>query len=613
MSHTTPNVALFIDADNISAHFVHKIIGTLSTHGNIIVRRVYANWSKPLAGWQQAITENAMVAIQQFDHLSGKNSSDMAMTVDVLEWLYTKNIDVFCLVSSDRDFTPLCLKLREAGKTVIGMGNQNSSKALVASCNDFHYLVKEQPIATPQSHKGVSSTNTNKNYQNPNNSKKVITLIHELIENKATDGWLNVATLGQELNNRKISIKLYGYQRVSDFAKALDDFEVKYEGTTYYIGKRAPRVNTSLAMINEFANEDSLVSVYDAVALAKDTGLTNAISTAIAIYQKDGLANLAEVEGYLADFFGITSEKYGYPSLIDLLKNLTMFDVIKQDGVYYAKDMRFVDEEANTNQSTKHENTKYSSEQLQNDTTLITTINHAIAKHLYSGAWAKMADVGTALKEKEISAKAYGYKNLSELLKTIGVYELGTKNDHSCVKHPHPDTIELAPVIHKKEEWAKPSEVMGETVDEVADKATENSETLHDKSGHDNNDNVHKNTHESAEAINQIQENHEYIDDNQEIMDENTHESESEDADNSEDEEEYTIDGDEFHSVVIATLDRLKNDEGWVSLTSVGSAIKKAFGVGSHDLGYRTFADFFANFEEYELQKINRIWYIRQR
>lgn len=81
MSHTTPNVALFIDADNISAHFVHKIIGTLSTHGNIIVRRVYANWSKPLAGWQQAITENAMVAIQQFDHLSGKNSSDMGSAI----------------------------------------------------------------------------------------------------------------------------------------------------------------------------------------------------------------------------------------------------------------------------------------------------------------------------------------------------------------------------------------------------------------------------------------------------------------------------------------------------------------------------------------------------
>ena len=44
------------------------------------------------------------------------------MIIDAMDLLYSSNLDGFCIVSSDSDFTRLAARLREAGKLVIGMG-----------------------------------------------------------------------------------------------------------------------------------------------------------------------------------------------------------------------------------------------------------------------------------------------------------------------------------------------------------------------------------------------------------------------------------------------------------------------------------------------------------
>ncbi|WP_314927921.1 NYN domain-containing protein [Aeromonas piscicola] len=55
----------------------------------------------------------------------GKNATDMALVIDVMDVmdvLYTKDVDVICLVSSDCDFTPLVTRCLADGKFVIGFG-----------------------------------------------------------------------------------------------------------------------------------------------------------------------------------------------------------------------------------------------------------------------------------------------------------------------------------------------------------------------------------------------------------------------------------------------------------------------------------------------------------
>ena len=60
--------------------------------------------------------------MQQFAYTTGKNATDSALIIDAMDLLYTGNLDGFCLVSSDSDFTKLASRLRESGKTVYGFG-----------------------------------------------------------------------------------------------------------------------------------------------------------------------------------------------------------------------------------------------------------------------------------------------------------------------------------------------------------------------------------------------------------------------------------------------------------------------------------------------------------
>jgi uncharacterized LabA/DUF88 family protein len=61
---------------------------------------------------------------------SGKNSSDVRLTIDAMDILYSDihNVDAFFLISSDSDFAPLASRLRMAGKKVV------SSNPFVLPC-----------------------------------------------------------------------------------------------------------------------------------------------------------------------------------------------------------------------------------------------------------------------------------------------------------------------------------------------------------------------------------------------------------------------------------------------------------------------------------------------
>ena len=62
------------------------------------------------------------------------------MIIDAMDILYTGNVDGFCIVSSDSDFTRLASRLREAGMWVVGMGERKTPPAFIAACNKFKYL-----------------------------------------------------------------------------------------------------------------------------------------------------------------------------------------------------------------------------------------------------------------------------------------------------------------------------------------------------------------------------------------------------------------------------------------------------------------------------------------
>ena len=130
--------ALLIDSDNVSAKYIDTIFDELADRGMVTVRRIYGDWARSVNGWNRAtLLRNSIVPIQQFAYTQGKNATDSAMIIDAMDLLYTGNLDGFCLVSSDSDFTRLAERLREAGKEVVGMGENKTPEAFVKACTSF--------------------------------------------------------------------------------------------------------------------------------------------------------------------------------------------------------------------------------------------------------------------------------------------------------------------------------------------------------------------------------------------------------------------------------------------------------------------------------------------
>ena len=134
-------LAILIDADNISPKYVKVILDEAASFGVAACKRIYGDWSDVrLKSWKDALLNNSIIPIQQYSYTTGKNATDSAMIIDAMDLLYSGNLDGFCIVSSDSDFTRLAARLREAGKLVIGMGESKALGPFVKACDQFKYL-----------------------------------------------------------------------------------------------------------------------------------------------------------------------------------------------------------------------------------------------------------------------------------------------------------------------------------------------------------------------------------------------------------------------------------------------------------------------------------------
>ncbi|CAN7232195.1 NYN domain-containing protein [Variovorax paradoxus] len=129
-------VMLLIDADNVSADVIEQAVQrTLAEHGAVHVRRAYCNAETALK--QQALFKR--LSVRPMVNLSaGKNSTDIALAVDALDLVIAERPDVVVLVSSDSDFAPLVIRLREKGCRVCGLGQQGKTgEETVAVYDEF--------------------------------------------------------------------------------------------------------------------------------------------------------------------------------------------------------------------------------------------------------------------------------------------------------------------------------------------------------------------------------------------------------------------------------------------------------------------------------------------
>ncbi|MFK5894092.1 MAG: NYN domain-containing protein [Pseudomonadota bacterium] len=213
-------IALFIDADNAPAAKIDIILSELARYGVVNIRRAYGNWKNPcIKSWEDVLHEYAIQPIQQFDLTKGKNATDIALVIDAMDILYTKNVDTICLVSSDCDFTPLVTRALADGKFVIGFGERKAPMAFVNSCSKFLYLDdienEEKPIR--------------KRKPSIKSDTKLMNMLRQAIEaSEDDDGWANLSSIGNHISNHaSFDQRNYGFKKISDIFAAIDLFEMK--------------------------------------------------------------------------------------------------------------------------------------------------------------------------------------------------------------------------------------------------------------------------------------------------------------------------------------------------------------------------------------------------
>lgn len=128
----------FVDGDNICAKDYEPVIREIgSTYGEILIKRVYGDWTTPhMNKWKDVLAREPATIYQQFR--SGKNATDTRIIMDAIELMINNtNINTFCIVSTDADFYGLALRLRENGKYVIGVGKEQSKSIWQEACDKF--------------------------------------------------------------------------------------------------------------------------------------------------------------------------------------------------------------------------------------------------------------------------------------------------------------------------------------------------------------------------------------------------------------------------------------------------------------------------------------------
>lgn len=231
MDELKQKIALFIDADNAPASKFEDVLSEVANYGVVTIRKAYGNWKSPtLKAWEDLLHEYAIQPIQQYDLTKGKNASDIALVIDAMDVMYTKQIDVMCFVSSDCDFTPMVTRALAEGKVVLGFGERKTPSAFVNACSKFLFLDQEKEI-----------TKTAVKPKNIKSDSKLINLLRQAIEaTEDEDGWAMLGPVGSNISNKtSFDTRNYGFKNLSSLFKAIDLFELKRGPGNSYLVRNA--------------------------------------------------------------------------------------------------------------------------------------------------------------------------------------------------------------------------------------------------------------------------------------------------------------------------------------------------------------------------------------
>lgn len=214
-----PNIALLIDSDNASHQGIDAVLTVLAELGQVNIRRAYGNWRKTsLKGWVDKMHRYGIEPQQQFDMTKGKNATDMKMTIDAMDMMYRGRVHGFGIMSSDSDFMPLAMRIRQDGYPVYGFGSAKTPEAFRQACTrfiDVDALIRvEKEERRTETRDGALDND-------------LLQLLFDAYNASKRDerGFAKLSEVGQRAGNRSsFDTRNYGYSRLIDLIEDVPNF-----------------------------------------------------------------------------------------------------------------------------------------------------------------------------------------------------------------------------------------------------------------------------------------------------------------------------------------------------------------------------------------------------
>lgn len=236
--------ALLIDAENTTVEYLDYIFKELREYGIITYKRMYGDFTDDrMRKWNEKALEYAIVPIQQPRYNNAKNCADIMLVIDAMDILFENNVDGFCIVSSDSDFTRLVNRLSDAGMKVIGMGKSDASKTLKAACTEYKNI---EAIFNEEIAEKEASLTDKEGKIVVTDLEEIIDVIKEIVQNSKNQGKkVGLGGLKSQLQRTYTDFdeRNYGYNTMTQFIDDMKEFVLYQEGHSNYVTANIKKID----------------------------------------------------------------------------------------------------------------------------------------------------------------------------------------------------------------------------------------------------------------------------------------------------------------------------------------------------------------------------------
>lgn len=241
-STTETRVAVLVDCDNTTPAILAYALRVVAQFGRVVLRRGYGNHATLTTKWQATLVEQAFTPCLQFQYASGKNTADIALALDAMEAMFDNRADMFCLITSDSDFSYLCRKLRERGASICIVGEVKTPSALRNASDQFFEWTPD--LSVIDANADVITPPSAPVEEVPRNVLKAGVKLRplfvveavELLSSDTPEGKVSLATLGQYLKRTDsgFSPTNYGHSGLLDMVKTYELLKTNKEPGGHY-------------------------------------------------------------------------------------------------------------------------------------------------------------------------------------------------------------------------------------------------------------------------------------------------------------------------------------------------------------------------------------------